>query len=103
MIRPPPRSTLFPYTTLFRSVVDESELVAARYRPDSLWFVDDVFTINHRWLEELTVELERRKLRVPYECITRADRMNEHVAALLKRSGCFRVWIGAESGSQKVL
>ena len=86
-----------------RLVVDEIELVAARYHPDSLWFVDDVFTINHRWLEELTVELERRKLRVPYECITRADRLNEHVAALLKRSGCFRVWIGAESGSQKVL
>jgi radical SAM superfamily enzyme YgiQ (UPF0313 family) len=84
-------------------VADEIELVAARYRPDSLWFVDDVFTINHRWLEELTAELERRQLRVPYECITRADRMNEHVAQLLKRSGCFRVWIGAESGSQKVL
>src|SRR2546429_9970567 len=29
MIRPPPRSTLFPYTTLFRS------LHAARMRPDS--------------------------------------------------------------------
>ena len=71
--------------------------------PDTLWFVDDVFTIDHRWLEELTVELERRKLRVPYECITRADRLNEKVVGLLKRSGCFRVWIGAESGSQKVL
>jgi len=84
-------------------VVDEIELVTQRYRPDSLWFVDDVFTINHGWLEALTVELERRNLRVRYECITRADRMNERVAALLKRSGCFRVWIGAESGSQKIL
>jgi anaerobic magnesium-protoporphyrin IX monomethyl ester cyclase len=86
-----------------RLVVDEIEAIAARYRPDTLWFVDDVFTINYRWLEELTVELERRQLRVPYECITRADRLNEKVVGLLKRSGCFRVWIGAESGSQKVL
>ena len=84
-------------------VADEIQLLHDRYRPDSLWFVDDVFTIAHGWLEELTVELERRQLRIPYECITRADRMNEQVAALLKRSGCFRVWIGAESGSQKVL
>src|SRR6185436_14676430 len=52
-------------------VVDEIALVSERYHPDSLWFVDDVFTINHRWLEELTVELERRRLRIPYECITR--------------------------------
>jgi radical SAM superfamily enzyme YgiQ (UPF0313 family) len=84
-------------------VADEIEMVAERYHPDSLWFVDDVFTINHRWLEELTTELERRNLRVPYECITRADRLNERAVALLKRSGCFRVWIGAESGSQRIL
>ena len=81
----------------------EVALVVERYNPDSLWFVDDVFTINHRWLEELTNELERRSLRVPYECITRADCLDERAVGLLRRSGCFRVWIGAESGSQKVL
>jgi radical SAM superfamily enzyme YgiQ (UPF0313 family) len=86
-----------------RHTVDEIERVVARYQPDSLWFVDDVFTINHRWLEELTVELERRSLRVRYECITRADRLDERSVALLRRSGCHRVWIGAESGSQKIL
>jgi radical SAM superfamily enzyme YgiQ (UPF0313 family) len=86
-----------------RRTADEIQAIVDAYHPDSLWFVDDVFTINHRWLEELTAELERRGLRVPYECITRADRLNEKAVALLRRSGCFRVWIGAESGSQKVL
>ena len=86
-----------------RKVVDEMQAIVDRYHPDSLWFVDDVFTINHRWLEELTVEVERRALRIRYECITRADRLDERSVALLRRSGCFRVWIGAESGSQKVL
>ena len=33
----------------------------------------------------------------------RADRLNEEVIGLLKESGCFRVWIGAESGSQKII
>src|SRR3712207_8899501 len=32
MIRRPPRSTLFPYTTLFRSMIDESMLTAERAR-----------------------------------------------------------------------
>jgi len=86
-----------------RLVVDEIEQVVARYHPDSLWFVDDVFTINHRWLQAFTDEVERRGARVPYECITRADRLDERAVALLQRSGCFRVWIGAESGSQKIL
>ncbi|HYC87538.1 MAG TPA: radical SAM protein, partial [Chryseosolibacter sp.] len=48
-------------------------------------------------------ELKRRGLKISYECITRADRMSEEVVRLLKETGCFRVWIGAESGSQKVI
>lgn len=86
-----------------RLVAEEIAHIVERYAPDTLWFVDDVFTIHHGWLEALTLELERRGVRVPYECITRADRLDERSVGLLRRSGCFRVWIGAESGSQRVL
>jgi radical SAM superfamily enzyme YgiQ (UPF0313 family) len=40
---------------------------------------------------------------VPFECISRADRLNEEAADLLAELGCFRLWIGSESGSQKIL
>jgi radical SAM superfamily enzyme YgiQ (UPF0313 family) len=86
-----------------KNVASEMELLRDTYHPDTLWFVDDVFTINHRWLEEFAAELQGRNLKIPYECITRADRLNERAVELLKESGCFRVWIGAESGSQKIL
>src|SRR2546427_4285399 len=39
MIRRPPRSTLFPYTTLFRSVVDERQPVVSA---DTMIDVNDV-------------------------------------------------------------
>lgn len=84
-------------------VVDELLTIKQNYNPDSLWFVDDVFTISHKWLEKFRDELQKRKLLIPYECITRADRMNDDVIRMLKETGCFRVWIGAESGSQKVI
>lgn len=84
-------------------VADELDMLKREYNPDSLWFVDDVFTISHKWLEEFRNELKNRNLRIPYECITRADRMNEEVLGMLKETGCFRVWIGAESGSQKII
>jgi anaerobic magnesium-protoporphyrin IX monomethyl ester cyclase len=84
-------------------VVEELEEIKKNYNPDSLWFVDDVFTISHKWLTGFRDELKRKDLIIPYECITRADRMNEEVIKLLKETGCFRVWIGAESGSQKVI
>jgi radical SAM superfamily enzyme YgiQ (UPF0313 family) len=84
-------------------VVDELVQIKKDYHPDSLWFVDDVFTISHKWLTSFRDELKRQDILIPYECITRADRLNEDVILMLKETGCFRVWIGAESGSQKVI
>ena len=85
------------------NVVDELVEIKKNYNPDHAWFVDDVFTVSHKWLIGFKNEIKRRKVEMPFECITRADRLNEDVIAILKESGCFRVWIGAESGSQKVL
>jgi anaerobic magnesium-protoporphyrin IX monomethyl ester cyclase len=47
--------------------------------------------------------MKRRRLTLPFECITRADRVNERVADALAELQCFRVWIGSESGSQRIL
>jgi len=85
------------------SVVDELEWILQRYDPDLLWFADDVFTIHHGWLAQFAAEMQRRGLSIPLECISRADRINERVADLLAEMHCFRVWIGSESGSQRVL
>lgn len=84
-------------------VVAELADLSARYAPDMYWFVDDVFTVNHRWLTDFATALDTAGLSIRYECITRADRMTDEVVALLARTGCKRVWIGAESGSQRIL
>ncbi|MES1262527.1 MAG: radical SAM protein, partial [Acidobacteriota bacterium] len=52
---------------------------------------------------EFAAERKRRCVRIPCECITRADRLNEVSAALLAELACLRVWIGSESGSQRIL
>lgn len=84
-------------------VVNEVEWLVHTYQPDMLWIADDVFTIHHGWLREYAAEMRRRGLRIPFECISRADRLNTEVADLLAELGCFRLWIGSESGSQKIL
>ena len=86
-----------------KNVVDEVEQIVGAYAPDLLWYADDVFTINHKWLFEYSTEMERRGFRLPFETISREDRLNEEVVQTLARMGCYRLWIGAESGSQKVL
>jgi radical SAM superfamily enzyme YgiQ (UPF0313 family) len=47
--------------------------------------------------------MRRRGLRLPFECITRADRLNERVIETLAALGCTRVWLGSESGAQRLL
>ena len=84
-------------------VVDEVEWLLGRYQPDMIWVSDDVFTINHAWFRTYAAEMKRRGLRIPFECISRADRLNSEMLDLLAELGCFRVWIGSESGSQRIL
>lgn len=85
------------------NVVAEVEEIVERYQPDMLWYADDVFTIHHSWFFRYASLLKERGLRLPFECISRADRMNEDVIRTLAEMGCFRLWIGSESGSQRVL
>jgi radical SAM superfamily enzyme YgiQ (UPF0313 family) len=85
------------------AVADELEWLLKRYQPDMAWLADDVFTIHHGWLFQYAAELKRRGLRIPFECISRADRLNAQVVDTLAELGCFRVWIGSESGSQRIL
>lgn len=98
---------VYGYSHRRRSPADcaaELEHIRDTYRPDQVWYADDVFTINHRWLAEYAAELDRRGIVMPFETISRADRMmSEEVLATLARMGCYRIWIGSESGSQRVL
>lgn len=84
-------------------VANEVEWLIATYQPDMLWYADDVFTIHRSWFLTYAAELKRRGIRIPFECISRADRMNEQIVQTLAEMGCFRLWIGAESGSQRIL
>ncbi|MBC2843632.1 B12-binding domain-containing radical SAM protein [Winogradskyella flava] len=84
-------------------VAKELRLLKDTYNPDSIWFVDDVFTVSHKWVKSFHEEVIRQDAIIPFECITRAERLNDEVLQLLKEAGCYRIWIGAESGSQKII
>lgn len=86
-----------------QDAADEVLWIRERYNPDLIWYADDVFAINHRWFFEYADALKERGVRIPFECISRADRLSERVVATLAEMGCYRVWNGSESGSQTVL
>jgi radical SAM superfamily enzyme YgiQ (UPF0313 family) len=86
-----------------KMVVEEMAMLKNKYDPDTIWFVDDVFTVSHNWIREFHSEIMEQGILIPFECITRAERLNDGILQLLKEAGCYRIWIGAESGSQKII
>jgi radical SAM superfamily enzyme YgiQ (UPF0313 family) len=85
------------------SVADELDLLRRTARPDHVWFADDIFGLEPGWVSEFAREVDSRGSRTPFKIQSRADLIDESVADALARAGCENVWIGAESGSQKVL
>lgn len=85
------------------NVADEMALVQRTLAPDHVWFADDIFGLQPKWVADLGGEVEARGVRIPFTIQSRADLMTEVAVAGLSRAGCAEVWLGVESGSQKIL
>jgi radical SAM superfamily enzyme YgiQ (UPF0313 family) len=70
---------------------------------EHIWFSDDVFALNRHWVQEFAAETTRRDVALPFKIQSRADLMTEETVESLRSAGCAEVWMGVESGSQKIL
>ncbi|HXS26128.1 MAG TPA: radical SAM protein [Steroidobacteraceae bacterium] len=73
------------------------------FAPDHVWFADDIFGFRVDWVLELAAALRAADAIVPFTIQTRADLVSPRMAAALHEAGCREAWIGAESGSQRIL
>lgn len=85
------------------NVASEMAWIKQHLRPDHLWFADDIFGLRPAWVAELGREVAARDAAIPFMIQSRVDLMTDDAVAGLKQAGCVEVWMGAESGSQKVL
>jgi anaerobic magnesium-protoporphyrin IX monomethyl ester cyclase len=73
------------------------------YRPDHIWFADDIFGFKVDWVNEFAAALAEGGGGVPFTIQLRSDLVSPRMATALHAAGCREVWLGAESGSQKIL
>lgn len=85
------------------NVASELKWLKQTYHPDHIWFADDILGLKPGWLETFSDLVQAQDASVPFKCLQRADLITEKTASALARAGCRTVWIGAESGSQKIL
>ena len=94
------------HLTSFHSVnrvVDEIEILIKKYGVKYIRFIDDTFTMNKKRVIETCKLIIKKKLNFNWSCLTRVDGIDEEMARHMKNAGCKRIFIGIESGSQKVL
>jgi anaerobic magnesium-protoporphyrin IX monomethyl ester cyclase len=84
-------------------VVRELTLLKAQVAPDHVWFADDIFGLDVEWATALAREVEDAGCRIPFTMQSRVNLMTDRMVEALARAGAREVWIGVETGSQKVL
>jgi len=85
------------------NVVAEMKWLKENFAPDHIWFADDILGLKPHWIEKFAEYLQEADAVIPFKCLQRADLVNQKTATALAKAGCKTVWIGAESGSQKIL
>ena len=85
------------------NVAEEMAIVKRTIRPDQIWFADDIFGLQPKWVVEFAREVNSRDAQIPFMMQSRVDLMTEEAVDALASAGCAEVWMGAESGSQQVL
>lgn len=86
-----------------KNVVDEIEYLYKTYNATQFTFCDDAFTVDKSRVEELCDEIQKRNLKIIWNCGTRVDMVTKDLLIKMKQAGCVSVWFGVESGSQEVL
>ena len=84
-------------------VAGEMTHLKRSFNPDHIWFADDIFGFRVDWVAEFAASVRAADAQIPFTIQTRADLISERMAEALRDAGCREAWIGAESGSQRVL
>ncbi len=83
---------------------DELQYLVENFGAEHVWFCDDIFGLKPGWVQEFSKEIKQRGLKIRFKIQSRSDLLlQSDTVAALAEAGCEEVWMGAESGSQKIL
>jgi anaerobic magnesium-protoporphyrin IX monomethyl ester cyclase len=85
------------------NVAEELSILQQEVAPDHVWFADDIFGLTPGWIEDFAAEVMRRGARIPFTIQSRVNLMTTRTVAALDQAGAEEVWMGVESGSQRIL
>ncbi len=83
------------------NIIKELRFLKDKYAIQQIMFVDDTFTCSKPRLLKICSALAELKIR--WTCYARVTRVDMEMLKAMRKAGCFFIFYGVESGSQKIL
>ena len=84
-------------------VLEMIKYVVTRFGVKEIWFAEDTFALNRKRVIQICEGILSMGLNIVWSCMTNINVLDEELLILMKRSGCWQVQLGLESGSDPVL
>jgi anaerobic magnesium-protoporphyrin IX monomethyl ester cyclase len=85
------------------NVIEELKLLEDKYEVDYVDIVDGTFTFDPKYLRAFCNAIIAHKLNIEWRCTARYDNLNEELLRMMKQAHCSGLYIGLESGSDRIL
>lgn len=82
------------------NVIEELIIAKAKYNPRSIYFTDDVFTMNITWLHDFTRKYAFN-IGLPFYCTANPGTIKDEELHLLKEAGCQMIGFGMQSCNEE--
>jgi len=85
------------------NVIEEIKDRHTRLGVASFSFHDDTLTLNRDYITKLCELMRGLDFKIEWHCDTRGDTLDFKILKLMKKAGCYHIYLGLESGSPKIL
>ncbi|MEM3697753.1 MAG: radical SAM protein [Candidatus Bathyarchaeia archaeon] len=85
------------------NVLEEIRIVYDDYNIRNIEFVDDTFTLNRERAEKICDGIIKEGIDISWGASSRVDTLSKKLVEKMRKAGCWILFLGIESGSQKIL
>jgi anaerobic magnesium-protoporphyrin IX monomethyl ester cyclase len=85
------------------NVIEEIKLLKNIYDINYIDIVDGTFTYDRQYIQSFCRAMIDNEFGINWGCTARYDNLDKELLALMKKAGCYGIYVGLESGSNKIL
>lgn len=84
-------------------VYEHMSFLKKEFNVHHIFFYDDLFTFHRERIEKFCSLLQKKPLRMTFNCAVRVGHIDDSLLKMLKAAGCWMVSLGIESGAPEIL